>query len=505
MHDYWPLDKLHNWENNPRTITKEGLERLKKQIQKHGQYKPLIITEDGTVIGGNMRLRAMRELGIKEAWVSVVEAKTEEEKIEIALSDNDRVGRYDEDALANLTGSFPEIEWADYSVDLKDPVNLQDLIDKFTPVEEDEAPEVAEGEPVSKLGEVYQLGRHRIMCGDSTKIEDVEKLMNGQKADLVFTDPPYGMKKENEGVINDNLNYDDLLEFNKEWIPLSFMMLKDNGSWYCWGTDEPLMDIYSNILKPYIKTQKATFRNLITWNKSYLKNGNTFNPFGASGSDELRSYPLADEKCLFVMCGVQGFNNNSDNYYEGWEPIRSYLEKEAKKVGLTPQQVQEITGVGMYGHWFTKSQWTLIPENHYKALQDAFKKDYDAFKKDYDELKKEFYSTRAHFENSDEANNVWNIEITKGDEKREASGHATPKPIELCARGIKSSCPENGLTIDFFLGSGSTLIACEQTNRICYGMEIDPKYCDVIRKRYAKFIGKEDEWQELTSPDQSQK
>ena len=495
--EYRKTKDLKLWEQNPRSIRKEDFERLKKQIQELGQYKPLIITKDGEVIGGNMRLRAYRELGIEDVWVSVVDPKDDMEKLKYALSDNDRAGYYDDDLLANLSSAFPDFEWSDYAVDLTPPETLDKVLFKEE-VQEDEVPEVSDKEPISKLGEVYQLGRHRIMCGDSTKIEDVEKLMNGQKADLVFTDPPYGMKKENEGVINDNLNYDDLLEFNKEWIPLSFMMLKDNGSWYCWGTDEPLMDIYSNILKPYIKTQKATFRNLITWNKSYLKNGNTFNPFGASGSDELRSYPLADEKCLFVMCGVQGFNNNSDNYYEGWEPIRSYLEKEAKKVGLTPQQVQEITGVGMYGHWFTKSQWTLIPENHYKALQDAFKKDYDAFKKDYDELKKEFYSTRAYFENSDEANNVWNIEITKGDEKREASGHATPKPIELCARGIKSSCPENGLTIDFFLGSGSTLIACEQTNRTCYGMEIDPKYCDVIRKRYARFIGKEDEWEKVS-------
>jgi DNA modification methylase len=365
---------------------------------------------------------------------------------------------------------------------------------------DDEIPETPK-EPQTKLGDIYILGgKHRVMCGDSTKIEDIEKLMDGKKADVGFNDPPYGMKKEKQGVMNDNLNYNDLLDFNRQWIPLQFGYLKDNGSFYCWGIDEPLMDIYSEIIKPYIKTQKATFRNLITWNKSYLKNGNTFNPFGASGSDGLRSYPTADEKCLFVMLGVQGFNNNADNYFEGWEPIRKYLNDEMDKCGGRSKW-KEALGNQMGSHYFTKSQWTLPTEENYKKLQeyangDAFKKEYDAFKKEYDELKKEYdelkkeyYSTRAYFDNADESNNIWNIEITRGDDKVKAEGHATPKPLELCERAIKSSCPENGLTIDFFLGSGSTLIACEKTNRICYGAELDPRYVDVIVQRYCDYVG----------------
>lgn len=489
--DYRKISELKLWDKNPRSIKKDAFGRLKSHIQKYGQIKPVIIDGDGVVLGGNMRLKAYQSLGINEVWVSEVEANDEKSKVEIALIDNDRAGYYEEQDLAELVLSIPGLDLEGFGIDIGEPALLKDVVDQFRPnndVIADELPNNVETRCQS--GDIWELGRHRVMCGDSTKIEDVERLMDGKRADMVFTDPPYGMKKENEGVLNDNLNYDDLLDFNKEWIPLSFSNLKENGSWYCWGIDEPLMDIYSNIIKPYIKTQKATFRNLITWNKSYLKNGNIFNPFGASGSDELRSYPTADEKCLFVMCGVQGFNNNTDNYYDGWETIRLYLLNEAEKVGLTPNQLKQITGVGMYGHWFTKSQWTLIPEHHYKALQDAFKKDYDAFKKDYDELKKEYYSTRAYFDNADKSNNVWNIEITRGDEKREASGHATPKPIELCARAIKSSSRDGELCLDLFLGSGSTLIACEQTNRICYGMELDPHYCDVIIQRWENFTGK---------------
>lgn len=186
MKDTRDISTLHNWDKNPRSISEKGFARLKKQIETLGMYKPLLTTEDGTVLGGNMRLRAYKDLGIKDVWVSVVDAPTEEKKLEYALSDNDRAGFYDDDLLANLTAEMPEFNWGDYSVDLKEPTNLQDLLDQFKEVVEDEVPEVTDN-PVSKLGEVYHLGRHRLMCGDSTKIEDVEKLMDGQKVGMVFT------------------------------------------------------------------------------------------------------------------------------------------------------------------------------------------------------------------------------------------------------------------------------------------------------------------------------
>lgn len=125
------ITELHEWENNPRSVTKEGMDRLKKQIEKLGQYKPLLVTKDGTVLGGNMRLKAYRELGIKDVWVTEVEAETEEKKIEYALSDNDRVGKYDSDMIANMTGNFPEIDWSLFSVDLDNPVIVQDFIDQY--------------------------------------------------------------------------------------------------------------------------------------------------------------------------------------------------------------------------------------------------------------------------------------------------------------------------------------------------------------------------------------
>jgi DNA modification methylase len=339
------------------------------------------------------------------------------------------------------------------------------------------------------LGDLFEIGEHRLLCGDSTDSDQVAKLMDGEKADMAHNDPPYGMKKENEGVLNDNLNYSDLLNFNKEWISLQFLHLKENGSWYCWGIDEPLMDIYSEILKPYIKEQKATFRNLITWDKG---NGQGQN------SDNTRSYAIADEKCLFVMCGVQGFNNNQDNYFEKWEPIRIYLEQEIKKLNESDGKIATALGYKdgrTVNHWWSKSQWNFPTKENYEALReysktkeyDAFKKEYEELKKEYEELKKEYYSTRAFFNNThDNFNNVWHFERTSNQERVGTGEHTTPKPLALCERAIKSSCPEGGLVLDFFLGSGSTMVASHQLKRKCYGMELDPKYCQVIIDRMYK-------------------
>ena len=362
--EYWPIEKLRNWEQNPRTISEKNFERLKAQIKELGEYKPLLVCPDGEVIGGNMRLRAYRELGFKECWVSVVNPKDEAEKLKYALSDNDRVGQYDEDSLANLLGNFEDVDLSNFSVDLKEPTNIQDLLDQFKEVVEDEAPEVDEvSEPISKLGEVYQLGKHRLMCGDSTKIEDVEKLMNGQKADMVFTDPPYGMDYSGRGkntsnkIMNDDINPVDFYNIGSE-IPER----------YIWGRVENYKHL---LIEP---------RDTIIWKK---------NNFGM-GSGYRGQY-----ECCFYY----GNFNGSDS-----------------------------------------DVWEVAKDSNYE--------------------------------------------------------HPTQKPVALAYRAIKNSNPK--VVVDYFGGSGSTLIACEQLNRVCYMMELDPKYVDVIRRRYAKFIGKEVEWQTIT-------
>ena len=466
---------------NPRLIKDDKFKKLVKSIQEFPQMlelRPIVVDENNIILGGNMRYKACIEAGLKEIFILKAEDLTEQQKDEFIVKDNVGFGEWDWDILAN---EWDTDKLQDWGLDLPLDVSVQEL-----EAEEDDYEIPNEINTDIVLGDLFEIGEHRLLCGDSTDSDQVAKLMNGEKADMAHNDPPYGMKKEKEGVLNDNLNYNDLLDFNREWIALQFTHLKKSGSFYCWGIDEPLMDIYSEILKPYIAEQKATFRNLITWDKGHGQGQN---------SENTRSYAVADEKCLFAMLGVQGFNNNADNYFEGWEPIRDYLLSQRTKAGWDIPTMKRIAGHSDLSrdHWTCKSQWTMPTKEVYLTFQkwcidnkvDAFKKEYEELKKEYEELKKEYYSTRAYFNNvHDNFNNVWKFErhLRNGSE----GGHATPKPIPLCERAIKSSCPENGLVLDVFLGSGSTMVASHQLKRKCYGMELDPKYCQVIIDRMKK-------------------
>lgn len=480
---YKRLDELQAYENNPRHNDK-AVGAVAASIDKFGWKQPLVIDKDGVIVAGHTRAKAAELLGQKVVPCVIADDLTDDEIRAYRLADN---------KVAELADwDFDKLEMELDGIDIDMTAFGFDELEEDEPhdVTQDEEPEIdEESEPRCKLGDIWQLGRHRLMCGDSTDPLNINLLMQGQKADLVFTDPPYGMKKEADGVANDNLNYDDLLEFNKQWIPITFDALKENGSWYCWGIDEPLMDIYAHILKPMQRANRITFRNLITWDKGDAGAGGV----SFMGKEGLRSYPVSDEKCLFVMCGVQGFNNNADHYDDTFEPIRAYMEQEAKKVGLTPKLLKEICGVAMYSHWFTKSQFCIIPEWHYKKLQEYFGG--AAFTMQYNDLKSLFdkdavMEKRAYFDNThDKMKTVWEFGRVKGDEREGAGGHATPKPIALCARAIKSSSREGEIVLDVFGGSGSTMIACEQLNRSARLVELEPKWCDVIIQRWENYTG----------------
>jgi DNA modification methylase len=391
------IKKLTGWDKNPRGIKKDDYNRLKKQIQDLGVYKPLLVNEDYVVLGGNMRLKVLTDLGVENVWVSVVKASTPEMMTKYALSDNDEAGYYEEQQLAELLQPL-EINLDDYRVNLGKPISITELLAKFGPdVVEDEPPAVEE-EAISKRGEIYQLGRHRLMCGDAIDAGAVSILMNRKKANMTFTDPPYlmdftgnvhadGSKSHNAKfgeILNDNLSEEDKDKFIVSFID-NIKQFTVGAYYICWYR------LGLHYLFSGLKDNDLEYKALIIWDK---------------GNHTL---------------------SNSD-YQSRYEPI-------------------------VYG-------WV-------------------------DEHK--FYGGRSCFD-------LWSIPRTQKNEL-----HPTMKPVALCAKAITDSTEQNGIVLDLFGGSGSTLIACEQTNRICYMMELDPRYVDVIRKRYALFIGKGDEW-EATTP-----
>jgi DNA modification methylase len=473
------LDEIFPYENNPR-LNDSAVESVCRSIREFGWRQPIVVDSEGVIIVGHTRWKAAKSLGLDTVPVHVAENLTPAQVRAYRLEDN-KSSELSEWDFAKLKIELDVLAADEFDFGLLsfDPDDL-DKAGHGEP-EPPETPPVEphdDYEPVTQAGELIELGAHRLLCGDSTKAEDVERLMGGERVQLLHADPPYGMGKEKDGIENDNLYRENLDAFQMAWWKAFRPRIEDNGSAYIWGNAEDLWRLwYCGGLKD---SERLTFRNEILWRDPSGVS------WGKDGMKSLRMFAPDGERCLFFMLGEQGFNNNADNYWEGWEGVRSALAADCEKMAWGPEDIKRICGVGMHGHWFTKSQWTFIPEEHYKKLQAAAR-EHDAFKREHDELKREFYSTRAYFDNAhDNMTDVWNFPRVTGEERQ---GHATPKPVPMIERAIKSSTPDSGTVADPFLGSGTTLIAAENLNRKCYGIEISRKYCDVIVCRYLKHVG----------------
>jgi len=398
---YVKISDLKPSEYNPRKADKKQCEDLDKSIEEFGLVEPMVVNKakgrENIIIGGHFRVRRAKKKGFKEVPVVYVDIPDIKREKELNLRLNKNTGEWDFDLLAN------------FDEELLENVGFENLGEIFqTEVEEDDVPELAKDEPESKIGEVYQLGRHRLMCGDATKTEDVEKLMDGKKADMVFTDPPYNVKYE--GKTSDKLK-------------ISNDSFKTKMAFYQF--------LYESIsaMRPFVKGDV------------YI----------CMSSSELHTLQKAFVDCgghwsTFIIWVKNHFTFGRSNYQRQYEPI-------------------------LYG-WFDGS-------SHYwsgnRKLGDVVKQE-DA--------------------NIDDDGNVWvradnvSTDVWEIDRPSVSKQHPTMKPVKLCTRGITNSSKRGDIVLDTFGGSGSTLIACEQTKRTCYMMELDPRYCDVIKKRYNNFIKK---------------
>jgi DNA modification methylase len=367
---------------NPRIIKDHKFKKLVQSIKDFPEMlekRPIVVDENMIVLGGNMRLKACLEAGLKEVWIDQANW-TEEQKQEFIIKDNVGFGEWDWEILAN--------EWEPELLD-KWGLDLPDMFEEEPEAEEDDFA-VPEGgiETNIVLGDLFEIGEHRLLCGDSTDSDQVAKLMNGQKADMVFTDPPYGMKLDADysgmkseifkggigGKKYDNVKGDHE-DFTEELINTIFACFNDCKEIFIWGAD------YFAELLP-----NKNDGSWVVWDKR------------ANGNDD-----IAEDK-------------SSDKMYGSTFELCWSKNKHKRDIA-------RVKWAGIFG----------MPS------QD-----------------------------------------TKG------RVHPTQKPIELANWFFNKWGKDNDLVADLYLGGGTTMVASHQLNRKCYGMELDPKYCQVIIDRMTK-------------------
>lgn len=493
---------------NPNIHPDEQVDELGSSLERWGQYKNVVVW-NGYYLAGSGLMRAAKEMGLTRVVAYDASHLSEDDAIGLMIADNElpRLSFIDDAIMGRLlsqrtsdspipgvTNEFLE-KFRNEAENTPDNRNgdkpdgrLEESPGSDTEPQLDRADELTLEWDV-RLGDMWQLGPHKVVCGDSTDPVILEALMDGGLATIIHADPPYGMGKEKDGIANDNLYRDKLDAFQMQWWNAGRRHLEDNASAYIWGNAEDLWRLwYVGGLK---NSERLTFRNQVIWDKGHGQ---------GMESEQHRMYPTASEHCLFFMLGEQGFNNNADNYWEGWEPIRSYLKGELAKVGDIKWAKRTAGHSETSGcHWFDASQWTMPTEQVYKAWQaaakgDAFKREYDDLKQEHDDLKREhddlkqeFYATRAYFDNThDNMTDVWQFPRVQGEERW---GHATPKPVPMIERIIKTSSRQGDIVLEPFLGSGTTLIASHNINRISRGVELQPKYIAVTLQRFYEHTG----------------
>lgn len=373
------INELKEYENNPRN-NDNAVDYVANSIKEFGFKVPIVIDTNNVIVAGHTRYKASKKLGITEVPCIVADDLSEEQIKAFRLVDN----KSNEYATWNMELLNLELEsFTDFDMELFDfniEKELNDVIDDEYDVE-------LPKEPKSKQGDIYKLGNHYLMCGDSTNIDDIKRLMNKTIADLIVTDPPYnvnyeGKTEDNLKIMNDNLSDNNFYDFLKKTFDNLYENIKNGGAIYVFHSD----------------TEGLNFRRA----------------FKESG------FKLAE--CLVWV--KQSFVMGRQDYQWRHEPI-------------------------LYG-WKTGASHYFIDDRTLSTV----------------------------------------LEFNKPIKNAE---HPTMKPIELIAYLIRNSSKEDNIVLDVFGGSGSTLIACEQLNRISYTMELDPRYCDVIIDRWEKFTNKKAE------------
>jgi len=368
------INTIKPYENNPRKLKDSAIEKVAMSLKEYGFRQPIVVDKDRIIVVGHTRYRASKKLGLKEVPITIADNLTPEQINAYRIADN-RTAEESEWDSELLKMEIKDLEAKDFKLDLlgfnEDQLNDMLFEEKQGLTDEDEVPEAPE-EPISKLGDIWILGNHRVMCGDSTFIDNIDLVTKKEKIDMVFTDPPYNIDyqgvKDKRKIKNDKMDDESFVDF------LTSSLLGCETMYVCCSWQ------YAHLFREAMTKIARKPKAMIIWDK--------VNPA-----------------------------QHLDKYFKQHEIIYYY---------------------GDFG-----GQKTLRGD-------------------------------------------VWNLKRKKN------TLHPTMKPVELITMALEDQ-KDKKTVYDGFLGSGSTIIACEKMDRICYGMELDPIYCDVIIKRWENFTGKKAE------------
>jgi site-specific DNA-methyltransferase (adenine-specific) len=389
---------------NPRLIKDDKFKKLVNSIKEFPQMlelRPIVVDENNIILGGNMRHKACIEAGLKEVYIVQAKDLTELQKDEFIVKDNVGFGEWDWDILAN---EWDTDKLTDWGLDLPLDVSVQEL-----EAEEDDYEIPNEINTDIVIGDLFEIGEHRLLCGDSTQVETWQKVMDDKLCDMVMTDPPYNVDYQGGTglkIMNDKMENNTFYQFLYDFYIALGSYTKKGGAWYVWHADSEGANFRSAFVNSGLLLKQC-----LVWVKNSLVMGR-------------QDYQWKHEPCIY-----------------GW------------KEGAA--------------HYFTNER------THTTVIEDKL----DIKKLTKDEMKKMLTEML-----SDKTKST----IIHCDKPHRSAEHPTMKPILLLAPLIQNSSKENEIVSDGFLGSGSTMVASHQLKRKCYGMELDPKYCQVIIDRMKK-------------------
>lgn len=411
-----PVASLNHYGNNPR---QGDVETIKKSLAKNGQYRPIVVNKpNNEVLAGNHTLKAARELGWERIAATFVEVDEVTAK-RIVLIDNraNDIAGYDNKALADLLRSLPDLEGTGYDTAALEAV-LAELDDDPADgnADPEDAPSVEDSPTRTSMGEVWVLGKHRLICGDSTKTTTLQKLMAGAEADCIVTDPPYNVAYEGGTADKLTLGNDDMdsasfRAFLQDAYHAMAAVTRDGGPIYVWHSDAEGIAFRETMM-----AAGFAHKQTLIWVKSSLVLGR-------------QDYQWKHEPCLY-----------------GWKE-------------------------GAAHRWFGAYDKTTVIDELRPAYKQMTK----------GELIDRIYELERQVPET----------VIYEDKPKRNGEHPTMKPVKLLIPLIQNSTVQGNTVLDPFGGSGSTLIACEQLGRAARLVEYDPRYCDVILKRWEDFTGKQ--------------